>query len=690
MTRKTLTPVKQHDRTDCAVACIAAIARYHGLALPLATIRQACGACDQGTTIKGIIDACESINMEATALKSKGKDPDAIGADCLPAILHVTNNEGDPHFIVVSEIGPSQATIMDPAEGKLKQIGLETLRKMWSGYLVTVKPGKDFKPGDSTVKPAVRLKRLFSLYGKQITASTLLSVLYILAGISFSLFLQFFIDKVIPSGDSSRIIWPAMAMAVLSVLALIIGNLRTNALLSAATGIDLKLISDYITHLFRLPVAFFNSRSAGEINSRISDAYTVRRFVTEGIPSVLISLITLLTAFFLMFLFHWKLAALMALSIPVYALIFYFASKAASRYNREIITGSTQFEKQCVESIAAVKSVKYACREAAASRALQARYMSLCEKMYKGGSCANRYSLGAELVSKFVTVILLSAGSLAILGGEISVGTLVSFYAITSFFAAPLAQIVSVSSLLTQTRISTQRLFEVLDLEEESGGGCSVPEGHKDLVFEGVTFAYPGSLNLLENFNARFEAGKITVIKGRSGCGKSSLAALAMRLYNPNKGIISLGGIDIALFDLAQWRKKITIVPQDVRLVDDTILYNITGEKKEYDLERVAMLLVELGLDTILQDLPMGIMSVVGEGGCRLSGGQKQRVAIAAALYRRTDILILDEATNSLDAASQAKMMQAIKRVNEQRGTTVIMITHKADEIPIADRIIDM
>ena len=316
--------------------------------------------------------------------------------------------------------------------------------------------------------------------------------------------------------------------------------------------------------------------------------------------------------------------------------------------------------------------------------------MSLCEKMYKGGSCANRYSLGAELVSKFVTVILLSAGSLAILGGEISVGTLVSFYAITSFFAAPLAQIVSVSSLLTQTRISTQRLFEVLDLEEESGGGCSVPEGQKDLVFEGVTFAYPGSLNLLENFNARFEAGKITVIKGRSGCGKSSLAALAMRLYNPNKGIISLGGIDIALFDLAQWRKKITIVPQDVRLVDDTILYNITGEKKDYDLERVAMLLVELGLDTILQDLPMGIMSVVGEGGCRLSGGQKQRVAIAAALYRRTDILILDEATNSLDAASQAKMMQAIKRVNEQRGTTVIMITHKADEIPIADRIIDM
>ena len=180
MAKKNLIPVKQHDRTDCAVACIVAIARYHGLSLPLANIRQACGACDQGTTIKGIIDACESINMDATALKSGTKDPDAIPAENLPAILHVTNDDGDPHFIVISEIGPSQATVMDPAEGKIKQIGMEALRKMWSGYLVTVAPGKDFRPGEHTVKPSVRLRRLVSLYGKQIGASTLLSVLYII------------------------------------------------------------------------------------------------------------------------------------------------------------------------------------------------------------------------------------------------------------------------------------------------------------------------------------------------------------------------------------------------------------------------------------------------------------------------------------------------------------------------------
>ena len=687
---KKFKPVKQHDRTDCAVACIAAIARYYGLALPLATIRQACGASVEGTTIKGIMDACEAVNLDARPLKSAARDIGAIAADSLPVILHVTNADGDPHFIVLCGLNVSEATIMDPAEGKVSRIGLDDLTEMWSGYLVIVSPGADFRPGDETQPVSRRLGRIFSMFSKEIILSVVFSIIYILAGISFSLFLQFFIDQVIPSGDSTRIIWPALAMAILSVLALLIGNLRTNTLLSAATGIDLSLISTYVAHLFRLPVAFFNLRGAGEINSRIGDAYTIRRFVTEGVPSIVISIVTLVTAFVLMFTFHWKLALLTFAFVPVYTLVFCLASKAAAKFNREIVNGTTAFERKCVEGISAVKSIKYACLESEAARSIGAGYSALCEKMYNGGRASNRYSLTAETLSKFMTVMLLSAGSLAILGGELSVGTLMGFYAIASFFAAPLSQIVGASTLINQTKVASQRLFEVMDIPEEETAGEAPPQGQHDLVFNDITFSYPGSANLLEHFNATIEAGKITVIKGRSGCGKSSLAALAMRLWQPSKGLITLGGIDISLFDLKQWRKKITIVPQDVRLQDETILYNITGQRRGYDLEKVALLLVEVGLESLIRELPRGVMTLVGEAGCRLSGGQKQKIAIASALYRNPDILILDEATNSLDAASQALILEAIKRMNKERNTTVVMITHKADEIPVADFIIEM
>ncbi len=687
---KKIKPVKQHDRTDCAVACIACIARFHGLTLPLASIRQTCGAGAMGTTIKGIMDGCTAVNLEAHPYKSAAADTESIDPASLPAILLVNNSEGDPHFIVLSALQKESAEIMDPAEGRLRRIPREQLRQMWSGYLVLVSPGEGFALGDLTVSLAERIKGIFSQSGRDITVSTLLSIAYILLGISFSLFLQHFIDKVIPSADRGRIIWPAAAMALLSVLALTIGDLRTKKLLSAATGIDLNIISSYISHLLRLPVAFFSQRGAGEINSRIGDAYTVRKFVTEGIPSIVISLITLLAAFALMAAFHWKLALLTALFVPLYCVTFHFASRSSRKYSRQMLSSSTRFERKCVEAISAVRSIKFACCESSAARALEGAYVNLCETMLRGGQKAGRYSLLAETISKYLTITLLAAGSLVIMEGSLSVGTLVGFYAITSFFSAPLAQIVTASSLIEQTRLASERLFELMDLPEESRCGCEPPQGVGDLVFDDVTFSYPGAANLLEHFCATFSAGKITAVKGASGCGKSSLAALAMRLYSPSKGAVLLGGVDIALFDLEAWRKKITIVPQDVHLTDDTILYNITWERECRDPEKVARILVEVGLDTLIRELPRGVMTLVGEAGCRLSGGQKQRIAIAAALYRESDILILDEATNSLDAASQSKMMRAIKRINSERGATVIMITHKADEIPIADCVLQM
>ena len=178
-----------------------------------------------------------------------------------------------------------------------------------------ITPGSGFRPGNETISTRARLGQLLSMFGGEIAASIIFSLLYILAGISFSLFLQHFIDKIIPSGDAGRIAGPALAMTILSFLAFLIGKIRINTLLTAATGIDQTIIGSFISHLFRLPVAFFSQRGAGEINSRIGDAYTVRRFVTEGISTVIISLFTLLTSFILMFTFQWKLALLTALFV---------------------------------------------------------------------------------------------------------------------------------------------------------------------------------------------------------------------------------------------------------------------------------------------------------------------------------------------------------------------------------------
>lgn len=685
--------IRQHDRSDCAVACIAAVAGWYGLKMPLATIRSLCGASTAGTTIKGVLDCCKAIGMKASPAKSPNRDTSVLSRIEQPCILHTQTEDGFLHFIVLCGVRNGKAEVMDPEDGKRRRLSLERLGEKWTGYVITLEPGEGFRTGDTTGSLLERFSPLVRMFGGEIAAATVYALIYIAIGISFSLFLQYFIDNVITGGDASKVTSPVVIMIVLAIISFFIGYIRSLKLLDAATGIDSYLIVNFIRHLFHLPVAFFNQRGAGEINSRISDAYKIRQFVTEGISSSVISLLTLVVSFALMFSFHRRLALFILLFIPVYTAIYWLASRKGLSNSRGIMAAGTLFEEKCVESITAVKSIKYSGMEEEAVNTLKEKYSVLCSRLVGAGRCDSVFSLMSETVSKSLVIILLAAGSAAIFRGELSVGELVSFYAITSFFSSPLNSLVSVISMAASTRISARRLFDVLDLEEEKSNGYPMPcrsECNGDLAFEHVRFAYPGAMEILEDFSAVFPAGKVTAVVGPSGCGKSSLAQLALRMYSPSAGAVTLGGTDISLFSLDEWRRHITIVPQDIRLFDNSILYNITSADSEPDIEFAARLIEDLELGDFIKSMPQGILTKVGEGGCRLSGGQKQRIALAAALYRRPAILILDEATNSLDSVSRGAVMRKLEQLKAEGGITMIIISHKAEDLALADSIIEM
>lgn len=688
--------IRQHDRSDCAVACIAAVAGWYGLQMPLAAIRALCGASEAGTTIKGILDCCQAVGMKATPAKSAERNTDVLGRIGRPCILHTETSDGYLHFIVLCRTDGTRAEIMDPENGRRRKIRLDALREMWTGYLIMLEPGAGFKAEDRTASLMEKFGPIIRMFGGEIATATLYALVYIAIGISFSLFLQYFIDNVITGGDASKILSPVIVMVILAFISFFIGYIRSLKLLNAATGIDTQLIVDFIRHLFHLPAAFFNQRGAGEINSRISDAYKIRQFVTEGISSSVISLLTLVVSFALMFSFHRRLALFILLFIPVYTAIYWLAAHKGLRYSREIMAAGTLFEEKCVENIAAVKSIKYGGMENQATEALKERYAALCSKLVGAGRCDTAFTLMSETVSKAIVIILLAAGSTAIFRSELSVGELVSFYSITSFFSSPLNSLVAVISMAASTRTSARRLFDVLDLEEENREGCHLPCGtdgipfRENLAFEHVRFAYPGAMEILDDFSATIPAGKVTAVTGPSGCGKSSLAQLALRMYSPSAGSVTLGGTDISLFALDEWRRHITIVPQDIRLFDNTILYNITSADPEPDIRFAAGLIEKLDLGDFIRSMPQGILTRVGEGGCRLSGGQKQRIALAAALYRRPSILILDEATNSLDSVSRAAVMKTLEQMKAEGMVTIVIISHRADDLLLADNIIEM
>lgn len=683
--------VRQHDKQDCAAACIASIASYYGLKLPLITIREACGTDKDGTNIKGIIDASRKIGFSAKAFKSKEKEAENLIHIPKPVILHFQKEDGWLHFVVLYKMDAKYAVILDPGDGKTHKISIEEMKRQWSGYLVILSPSADFKKGDSGTNVFGRFYSLLKNNRKEIIPALSGSIVYIIIGLSTSLFFQQIIDKVLPGKDKSLLLFFSVSMLLLLILSLIIGYFRSLFLVRASLKMDAGLITGYLRHLLNLPVSFFGNRSSGELNSRIGDAYRIRSFLSGRLLVIFISIISLLCSFGLLFTYFWKMALLTLIFVPLYILLFALSEKINKKTNKQIIESSAKFQEMNIEAISSINTIRYFGGSDVFARKLEGYYVDMAQKMYKGGRNAALFSTTSDAITKSLLFIVLVCGSLFTFASEFSIGELVSFYSIAAFFSSPLISLVESTNQITEAQIAAQRLFEIMDLEEE---GCSETlkvnlDSGKEIRFEEVGFSYPGRMELFRDLSFTLPRGKITLIKGENGSGKSTIAALLMRGYAPDSGAIKIGEINISQVEPSQWRRYISIVPQRAELFNGSILENIAPSDADPDLDKVLGICALTGLLPLLNSLPKGLLSRVGEGGRALSGGERQKVAFARALYIEPAVLILDEATASLDSASKEAITDLITDL-KRNGTTIIMISHDVQCTEIADHVIEI
>ena len=686
------TAIRQHDLSDCAAACIASIARHYGEDVPLTVIREASGTSLAGTSIKGILDACRAIGFHAAGYKSDDKRLESLYGLSEPVILHIVNRHGDLHFVVLESLTPHKARIMDPGLGKHVQVPAEQLRKEWTGYLVTMKPEPESAQAAARKHPGRQslFQCLRCLSFRDFSLMLAGSVVYIVAGLCTALFLQHIIDGILPENDRSELLRTGLLMLSVMVCTLLVGYGRILYSLRLSVLLDSHLVLNYLRHLFRLPAAFFSRRGSGELHARIGDAAKVRHFLVEGLSTLLTSSLILLVSFTLMFTTHWRLSLLMLTFIPIYLILYLAADRVNRRVNRDIIEQSAVFEERTVEGITAVRVIRYFGGGQRLLHSIEKEYRLLARQLFRGGRWADLFASASDGIAKMLTLTLLTVGSLYIFSGSLTIGALMSFYSLTAWFSAPLEELVGIGNAFSEARIAFERLCDITLLTpEETGIGHFEPEAGADLVFDKITFSYPGSPELLRDFSLTLKAGCITAIQGPSGCGKSSLAALLMRDYPVQKGVIRLGSNDIRLYSLEAWRRFVSIVPQEPQLLNATILDNIACLDSTPDIGRITQLLDELELGDMIRELPMGLLTRVGERGGMLSGGQRQRIALARALYHQPSILILDEATSSLDEQARNCLLRRIERFRNEGGT-VMMITHNTDNAAIADTIINL
>lgn len=683
--------VRQHDEQDCAAACIASVARFYGLKTPLISIRDACGTGMDGTSLKGIMEGFGKIGIDAKPFRSIDKAVGPLSMAGLPVILHTMRKDGGFHFVVLYRMTRNGALVMDPADGEYSEWSREELQAKWSGYIVCAKPRPDFRKGDFTVSTLARFAKVIAANRRDLGLALAGSFAFILLGISTSLFMQQIIDKVLPTGSVTGLTVISGAMVIIAALSLYIAYGRAMYLLRSGVRIDSDLIMNYLNHLFKLPTSFFANRKAGELNSRINDAFKIRSFISDSLMGIIISAFTLLASLVLMFTYYWRLALMVLAFMPAYCLLFALADRTSRKYQREMKENAAAFQAYSVEAMGSIREIKHFSNGSYYANRIERQYAALAGTVFGSGKALGGFGVAAEGLNRAMTLVIIIAGSASVFKGRLTPGEMVSFYSLAAFFSGPLSQLVDIDSKLNDARTSADRLFEVLDAEPEEEGGfeSACLDNAEDISIEGISFSYPGRPAVFEGLDARIPAGKVTAVTGDSGCGKSTLAALIMRDCKPLSGSITIRGIDISNLSLEAWRRYVSIVPQYSGITSGTMLDCITCNERQPDLEKAASVCRELGLEEFLRGLPSGILSAVGENGCTLSGGQMQRVALARALYREPKVLILDEATSSLDRASEEVILGRVKAFADAGGT-VLMITHKKDNMKIASNIIDL
>ncbi|WP_105421460.1 MULTISPECIES: type I secretion system permease/ATPase [Neorhizobium] len=503
------------------------------------------------------------------------------------------------------------------------------------------------------------------------------------------LFFQVVVDKVLTHKGYSTLFVLVAGIAIIGLFDVVLQYLRTYALAHTTNRIDVELGQRLFHHLLRLPLGYFETRSAGQTVARVRELETIRAFLTgQGLFSA-IDLLFTFVFIAVLFAYSWKLTLIVVAAIPIYMLIGMVVRPPLRELVKEKFNRGAASQQFLVEAIVGVHTVK----ASAVEPIMQAQWEEKLAAYVRTAFDTTLLSAGGQnaiqYVSKLSTAALLLFGAKAVIDGELSVGSLVAFNMIAGQVTQPVLRLSQLWQDFQQVQISIDRLGDILNtpIERHPGARMALPPPKGMIQFRNVTFRYrPGLPEVLKNISLDIHPGEVIGIVGASGSGKSTLTKLVQRLYIPEEGQVLLDGADLSQLDPAWLRSHIGVVLQENLLFNRTIHDNIAFSNPAMHRAQVIAVAKLAGADEFITRLPQGYDTMIEERGANLSGGQRQRIAIARALATNPPILIFDEATSALDYESERVVQTNMHQI--ARGRTVIIIAHRLAAIRPCSRII--
>ena len=655
--------------------------------MPVSRIRQYAGTDKRGTNVLGLIEASERLGFQAKGAKGP---IESLAKIPLPAIAHLVLKNQFQHFVVIYKVTKKYVTIMDPGDGNIYKKKIADFAKEWSGVILLLLPDEGFTARNEKVSNSIRFWQLIKPHTGIMIQALIGAIVYTILGLSSSIYMQKIVDFVLVDGNIRLLNLLSVGMIIILLFQVFIGTFKSILGLQTGQHIDAKLILGYYKHLLKLPQRFFDTMRVGEIVSRVNDAVKIRVFINDVALSIIVNMLIVIFSIGLMFLYYWKLALIMLAIIPVYLILYWINNRVNKKWQRRLMENSAELETQLVESLNAAGTIKRFGLEEYANIKTENRFIVLLQSIYKSSIKGLYLGASSDFITRLFTIFILWAGSYFVISRELTPGELLSFYALVGYFTGPAGSLLGANKSIQDALIAADRLFEIIDLETESTNENKVElttELIGNIVFHNVHFRYGTRVTVFEGLNISILKNNITAIVGESGSGKSTLLSLLQNLYPLQEGNISIGGIDLQYISNRSLRQVVSVVPQNIDLFAGTIIENIALGDFEPDMQKILTISQFLGINDFVEKMPATYNTILNEQGVNLSGGQRQRIAIARALYRNPEILILDEATSSLDPDSEQKVQSTLDLFKKQ-GKTIIIIAHRLSTVKNADSIL--
>lgn len=674
--------ILQTEGAECALACLAMVASFHGQRCDLAELRARFSLSLKGATMADLVRMAAQLGLASRALRA---EPEHLAQLQLPCILHWDFR----HFVVLAEVRGDRALLHDPVAGR-RWIKLAELSRHFTGVALELRPGPDSAP-----KPAPPRIRWQQLLGRvlglkrslaQILALALALELLVLLS---PFFLQWVVDGVLVSDDRDLLVTLGLGFGLLVLLQVGIGALRSWAVLQLSASLNLQWLSNVFNHLLRLPLDWFEKRHLGDILSRFNSVQQMQQtLTTQFIEAVLDGLMVLITLA-MMWVYSPRLALIALAAVAAYGALRWAYFRPLRQASEEALVHEARQTSHFIESLRGAQAVKLF--NAQADRG--ARFANLVVEHMNAQLGSRRLELAMGVAHKLVfgleRVAIVWLGALLVLERSLSVGMLFAFLAYKEQFSLRLAALIDKLVQLKMLGLQGERLADIVltapePLDHQLPAQAAAPAA---LELREVSFRYAdGEPEVISHCSLRIEPGEAVAIVGPSGCGKTTLLKLMLGIHTPQSGEIRLGEQALSQIGLADWRRRIGTVMQDDQLFAGSLRDNISFFDPQADAEWIEQCARLACVHEDIQAMPMGYESLIGDMGSSLSGGQRQRILLARALYKRPQFLFLDEATSALDVERERQVNASLR----QLSITRIVIAHRPETIAAAQRVITL